>query len=456
MKPLSERIDTVILVMLENRSFDHLLGHLTYERLMADVDGLEQDLAKYANPYGGRSYQPFQMPDRPLAYDLPHEWNEVDVQLARSAVTETYDMNGFVEAYAASTGTKPKQKADPMGFFPSKTVPISSFLARSFCVCDRWHCPLPTSTQPNRTMAFSGSSRIADTGGRLIPCDGLLFDWLEEAKVRWRVYHDGLSFFALYRRAWPYVLSERFRDFEYFFHDMQTEPLDQGPQVIVVEPSYNDGPHIGPDHPNDNHPPLAIGWGEDFLRRTYQAATVNSERWEKTVLVYYYDEHGGFHDHVAPPSVRYVTTGAPAHTFESLGPRVPAVVMSPLVGAGTVSHALFDHTSVLQLLAERFTPGKPYSADVEQRRQDGITSLSDVLGDTPRTDIPPAPSAPIAVESALGQAVRVRPDNPMQASFELAASEMMVAERDKAAQKYPELFQWKAAVDAERRKVPGE
>jgi phospholipase C len=235
---------------------------------------------------------------------------------------------------------------------------------------------------------------------------------------------------------------------------MQVEPLDQSPQVIIVEPSYNDGPHLGSDHPNDNHPPLAIGWGEEFLRRTYQAATANSERWEKTVLVYYYDEHGGFFDHVPPPATRYVTSGAPSRTFESLGPRVPAVVVSPLVAAGSVSHALFDHTSVLQMLAERFTPGKPYSADVDQRRHDGIHSLSEVLGDTPRVDIPAAPSAPITVQSALGKAVRVRPENPMQASFELAASEMMVAEKDGMAKKYPELFQWKAAVDAERRKVP--
>ena len=71
--------------------------------------------------------------------------------------------------------------------------------------------------------------------------------------MRCRVYHGGLSFFALYPRAWWHVLGEGFRDFEYYFHDMQTEPVEAGSQVIVVEPSYNDGPHIGPDHPNDNH-----------------------------------------------------------------------------------------------------------------------------------------------------------------------------------------------------------
>lgn len=363
-------------------------------------------------------------------------------------------MTGFVEAYAALTNSEPVQQADPMGFFASTTVPITSFLARNFCVCDQWHAPLPSSTQPNRTIAFCGSSEIFDTssGPRLISCDDILFDWLERAHIRWRVYHDGLSFFALYPRAWPYVLSDRFRDFEYYFHDMLTEPIETGPQVIIVEPSYNDGPHIGPDHPNDNHPPLAIGWGEDFLRRVYEAAVTNPNRWRKTALIHYYDEHGGFYDHVPPPDIGYQTNGNPSHTFKSLGVRIPNIIVSPYVDRGSVCHDLFDHTSVLQFLAEVFTPGTPYSREVEERKAKGIKSISVALGDAPRADIPAAPSQQIRVESALGGAVRVRPANDLQASFELAAEKLMTAYPDASAKKYPDLFQWKAAVDAERRK----
>ncbi len=456
MRPLADRVSTVVLVMLENRSFDHMLGHLTFENLMPGVDGLGQDLTKYENPYKGGSYLPFPMPAGPLAFDLPHEWDYVDKQLAKSVVTEQFDMTGFVEAYAAFNKVEPAQQADPMGFFSSDRVPITSFLARNFCVCDRWHSPLPTSTQPNRTMAFCGSSQIFDTSStaRLIPCDEILFDWLDRAGVRWRVYHDGLSFFALYPRAWKHVLGDNFRDFESYFHDMQVEPIDSGPQVIIIEPSYNDGPHIGPDHPNDNHPPLAIGWGEDFLRRVYQAATVNSERWGKTVLVYYYDEHGGFYDHVPPPAIGHETNGNPTHAFASLGPRVPAVVVSPLVDAGSVCKALFDHTSVLQLLAELFTPGSAHSAEVDKRRQQGIQSLSLALGDVARADIPKVPADPIQVGSALGSGVTLRPANGLQASFELAASQLMVSYPAETGKKYPDLFHWKAAVDAERRQVP--
>lgn len=455
MRPLTDRVSTVILVMLENRSFDHMLGHLSYEKLVPDVAGLGQDLSQYENPYNGTGYRPFSMPTEPLSFDLPHEWHQVATQLAASTVTQQFDMNGFVTAYAAFTGTEPVQQADPMGFFTSHNVPITSFLARNFCTCDHWHCPLPTSTQPNRTMAFCGSSQIFDTPptARLIPCDDILFDWFEREGVRWRVYHDGLSFFALYPRAWPYVLGENFRDFENYFHDMQVEPIDSGPQVIIIEPSYNDGPHIGPDHPNDNHPPLAIGWGEDFLRRVYQAATVNPERWRKTVLIYYYDEHGGFYDHVPPPAIGYQTHGNPSHTFGSLGPRIPGLVVSPFVDSGSVCHELFDHTSVLQLLAELFTPGRAYSDEVDQRRQQGIQSLSIALGDVPRADAPAVPADPIQVGSALGGGVRLRPVNGLQASFELAASQLMVSHPDATGKKYPDLFHWKAAVDEGRRQV---
>lgn len=456
MTSLAERVSTVVLVMMENRSFDHMLGHLTLENLVPGVNGLQADLSAYENVYKGGGYLPFPMKPRRLSHDLPHEWHEVATQLSHSPVTQQFTMKGFVEAYAAFTKTRPAQQAAPMGYFASRHVPITSFLARSFRSCDRWHAPLPTSTQPNRTMAFCGASQIFDTSGgaRIIPCDDILFDWLDRAQVRWRVYHDGLSFFALYSRAWKHVLGEHFRDFEYYFRDMQSEPVESGPQVIVVEPSYNDAPHIGPDHPNDNHPPLAVGWGEDFLRRVYQAATVNPERWKQTVLIYYYDEHGGFHDHEPPPPIGYDTRGNPSHAFESLGPRVPAVVVSPLVAPGTVCNALFDHTSVLQLLAEIFTPGTPYSDAVEERRQQGICNLSVALDDVARTDLPKVPADPIQVDSALGSSVAVRPATSLQASFELAARQLMDAHHDAMEKKYPDLFHWRAAVDAERGQAP--
>jgi phospholipase C len=450
MTSLSNRISTVVLVVMENRSFDHMLGHLTYEGLIPEVNGLEQNLAKYQNFYQGGVFTPFLAHDHKLGSDVPHEFDYVATQLADSVVTGDFAMTGFVEAYARFTKTHPAPQPDPMAFFGSQTVPITSFLAQQFAVCDRWHSSLPTSTQPNRTMAFCGSSHIFNTssGPRVISTDEVLFDWLGKNNVRWRVYHDGLSFFALYTSAWKYLFTDHFRDFERYFHDMQTEPADGGPELIIVEPSYNDAPHIGPDHPNDNHPPLAIGWGEDFLRRTYQAATINPIRWSKTLMIHYYDEHGGFYDHIPPPRIQYETQGNPPHQFSSLGVRVPGILISPWVRPGFVCHDLFDHTSVLQLLAERFTPGRPFSAEVDQRRRQGIGSLSLVLQDQPQTEVPEVPAQPIPVATDVGAAVRLSPANDLQASFELAVRRL--CDQPGFGEKYPDLHNWLAAVDARR------
>ena len=141
-------------------------------------------------------------------------------------------------------------------------------------------------------MAFMGDSRIHSTHAGLIKIDKNIFDWMDQNNIRWKVYHDGLSFFALYPSLWSNVLGSNFKDYECFHYDMINEPVGSSPEVIIVEPSYQDAPHIGSDRPNDNHAPLTIGCGEEFLRRTYQSVIANKEKWESTVFIVYYDEHG--------------------------------------------------------------------------------------------------------------------------------------------------------------------
>lgn len=231
-----KNIKTVILCMLENRSFDNMLGHLSFEGILADVDGLTAPLARdeYANPFQGTLYHPFHRPlDGQLQSDLPHEFDFVATQLAADAGGPR--MTGFVQAYADLTGTSPNLNADPMCFFGSEQVPISSFLARNFCACDRWFCPLPTSTQPNRTVAFCGHSKIFQTRLQAIPADGNIFDWLEANEITWGVYHDGLPFFSLYPSLWSTMFFGRkfgkFRNYEQLGTDIKNGVQ---PQVIIV------------------------------------------------------------------------------------------------------------------------------------------------------------------------------------------------------------------------------
>jgi phospholipase C len=457
MADILSKVETVVLVMFENRSFDHLLGHLRFEGIKPAIDGLQKPLTDFASVYKGDLYPAYPLEkDGQLQYDLPHEWNFVTTQLAQSSVTGQFNMNGFVDAYIQANNATPNPQMEPMAFYPSNLVPMSSFLAQNFCMCERWFASLPSSTQPNRTMAFCGESAIFETKNQLIGANSNIFDWMDHNKIRWRVYHDGLSFFVLYPDLWKYVLSGNFRDYSSLDYDMKNEPSATAPQVILIEPNYQDSPRFDGPHPNDNHAPLAIGWGEDFLKRTYQSVTANAEKWNNTVMVVYYDEHGGFYDHVQPPLIPYQTTGNPAHSFDSLGVRIPGLIASPFVEKGSVCDAIFDHTSVLQFLAEKFTPGTPYSASVEQRSNHGkdIKSISVALTNETSWPAPVAPDLGIDFvsndEDTISNAPT--PNEPMRQVFEQAAFKLLAEQFELATAKYPGLQKWASDVNAARKK----
>lgn len=464
MAGLGDLIDTVVIVMMENRSFDHVLGHLSYDRVNTNVDGLTSPRTQdsYQNLFETVLYSPWKDDkDRPLAFDPPHELEAVATQLGKLG-SKGYAMRGFVKAYMAAkrdaaqrggmSAAQAKQivpgpRPECMSFLGPYQVPMTTFLATQFTICHRWFASLPTSTQPNRTMALCGETRIADTKARLIPTDSTVLDWLDTAGVRWRVYHDGLTFFALYPGAWHHALGKNFRPFETLLRDFVNDGDATFPQVLIVEPSYASAPHIGSDHPNDNHPPVPMGFGEEFLRDVYDAITANPKRWARTVMILCYDEHGGFYDHVSPPLIPYTVrnNGVVVQEFKSLGVRVPAILVSPLAELGGVVEATFDHTSILQLLAELFTPGTPYSDAVEQRRKAGIASAAAGLAlSAPRTDLPRPPMA--AIPALADLATRTPPRDTMQEAFEVAAHALIKEHPHDVAERIPDLIHWEVAV----------
>jgi phospholipase C len=452
--PVTElsKVQTIVVLMFENRSFDHMLGHLSYDAAAGEtsIDGLQEPLInpKYLNTYAGDAYYPFSMPDAPFASDLPHEREFVTTQLDWSDLKKQFLMDGFVEAYDRFTTATRTVQPYPMGFLPASSVWATSFLATNFAVCDRWFAPIPTSTQPNRLMLLTARSAIDATKGLFPPLPGrFVLDWLGDNKVRWRVYHCGISFFALLGK-FELVLSDQFQSIDRLAADVANESEATFPQVIFIEPSYADAPHIGSDLPNDNHPPLAVGPGERLLTQVYEALTSNPERWASTLFIVTYDEHGGFYDHVPPLQVPHSEPNNPYPPFTSTGPRVPGLVISPLVASRTVYSSPLDHTSVLQVLAERFTPGTEYSPDVTVRKQAGIGSVSAVLNlDTPRVAIPtiPAPTVPAMIVLPTGAAAQ---PTKMQQAFADAATTMVTQYPQQTAQRYPELVHWQLATKA--------
>jgi hypothetical protein len=159
---------------------------------------------------------------------------------------------------------------------------------------------------------------------------------------------------------------------------LASERAGDFPQLIIIEPSYGDTARNTGAIANDYHAPAVAGPGEVFVRRVYDALTRNAERWSKTVLIVTFDEHGGFFDHVSPPMVSFKPPSKARYSkaFESLRVPVPGFVVSPLVSPKRVCSTLLDHTSVLQFLAEKFTPGVAYSAAVDERMKQGVGSAS--------------------------------------------------------------------------------
>lgn len=400
-------VKTIVVCMLENRSFDHLLGWMSLPPYgtRTDVDGLTGGIDgnrrlqrfEYENPAGGQLYPP-QILDRdvPLATDLPHGRDRVAAQMHFDPHNGKHLMDGFAQAYFdqfASRGGAPES----MSMFPPSLIPMTSFLARSYMVCDRWFCAIPTDTHPNRLMSLGGYTKIDSTSGKPPGHDHLINDWCEANRVRWRVYSNGFPFLAIVRPFTFLFHNSTFRNFDELAKDFQTEPDSVFPQVIFIEPEFSDDPTIR--RPNDNHPPLPMGPGEAFLADVYRAVTSNKQRWESTVLLIVYDEHGGYFDHVPPFPV--TTEPPPGHEwhdpspFRTSGPRVPAIIVSPLVGSATATRKRFDHTSILQFIVDTFAPGTSFSAEVDRRHQEGqLDRIASVLGSAPRADVPVLPSLP--------------------------------------------------------------
>ncbi len=405
-----DKIDHIVFLMLENRSFDHMLGYLSLDETpkRLPVDGLSSSKAwrdSFANLGDGKSYSVNRLATQPKPLKLkdpPHNKRWIAMQMdTRPVGPKPEQMGGFVQAYIDSrvkrvdpkTGKpkpkpKPKRPGDVMGYYDAEAVPAFDFLARNYCVCDRWFTPLPLGTQANRLMAMGGESSIVDNKGLgSFPNQDLVYSWLD-GKVPWRVYTWGgfVPFFTLMKRyrgriAKSLLLGDgEFRGYSRFKKHWDDNKKDF-PNVVFIEPEYTDAPG---SRANDDHPPTGVAGGQALVADVYNTLIANPKRWAKTLLIVTYDEHGGFFDHVPPHAVDDVAGGEP---FVRTGPRVPALLVSPHVGKGQVYSEALDHTSFLQLLADRFTPGKAYSPRVAKRQKAITGRIADALGAL-RTEVP--------------------------------------------------------------------
>ncbi len=234
---------------------------------------------------------------------------------------------------------------------------------------------------------------------------------------------------------------DHFRRFTRIDDDLMEGLPDDLPQVFFFEPSYTDAPHQGIS--SDDHAPSAAKGGQEFLFNVYKAfATLNPEIWSQMVMIVTYDEHGGFFDHVSPPTVRTVPPPGAVYStsFECLGVRVPAFVISPFVKPGTVYSGDLDHTSILKFVAQVFGDGS-YNPDVDQRH---VGSVLDVLSPGGTIVKPPAPPP---IDAYLNQeipSVGYTPGNPphneIAESFQRALDKMKQDSHAKTAEKFGDVL----------------
>ena len=386
-------IQHLVVLMMENRSFDHMFGFSD-----PDDDRID-DLGGAESNVGPNRTRVLVTPTAREAgvVDPGHKLLDVNEQLFERPDPQPGDVptiGGFVKNYAKQPGVKPERAGDVMKCFAPESLPVLTTLAREFALCDAWFSSVPGPTLPNRAFAHCASSNgSVDNNPLAFARLTTLYERLAEHDVTSKVYaFDGNSLAT----SLPFMLkagTQFLGSFDQFMKDVKKGEL---PSYSFVEPRYNnyfDKARQKAYFASDQHPPNDVGHGENLIADIYEAIR-RSPRWEETLFIITYDEHGGFYDHVPPPAaIPPLKAGQPrpdiltGFDFTRLGVRVPAIFISPFIERGTIvtgrPDKQFDHTSLSATARELFAP----NADPLNDRDAAARSVADVFNrSTPRAE----------------------------------------------------------------------
>jgi phospholipase C len=406
MPPGLDKLQHIVVLMMENRSFDHMLGSL--KAVNPAIDGyIDSDAFTNPdannNPVKPQALAEFQGQLNP---DPDHHFPAVDVQIFGGAtgVGRVANMKGFVTSYFHQReDVEHSQKI--MYYFKQSDLPVLTTLALQFAVFNKWFASIPGPTICNRAFAHYGTSF-----GRV---DMDPFDIIEPIKSIYtrmitanpkrsaKVYYYDTSSSTMEVANLLQHQTEQFGTYEQFKSDCDKGLL---PQYSFVEPNYSDhDTDEGEEVANDQHPDHDVQAGELLIAEVYTHLK-NSPLWPNTALLIVYDEHGAIFDHVPPPACPKDTfhssqvdpgTGQP-FAFDRLGVRVPAILISPWIKAGTVVDRVFDHASIPATVTKFFLGSYPHvslreqNADVFIEPNDGNGNMANNLLslDTMRNDCP--------------------------------------------------------------------
>jgi phospholipase C len=428
----ASKITNVFVLMLENRSFDHMFA-------MSGIPGITAATTSDSNSIGSTRYYVQDGAPTVMPSDPGHEFPDVVEQLCGAGVTYTapypkINNSGFAANYSAPSVPPPPPSSaigDIMACFDTKNqLPVVYQLATEFALCDHWYSSMPGPTWPNRFFVHGASSSgldhspsryemlIWETRSGFVYQNGSIYDALNKAGIRWRLYND---FDNAYTNAPPSgalgqagripivaaLKNISIRDVHSLCRFTTDLKGDYPYAYTFIEPNYGDARDYytggSSQHPQDD-----VYGGEGLIKAVYEAIR-NSPLWYTSLLIITYDEHGGFYDSVAPPGNISAPNDVPPTNyneygfgFTQYGVRVPAIVVSPYIPQGTVNQAAYDHTSVLATLEKLWGIGPLTDRDRNANNVTGLLSLS-----TPRTTCPktlndpaaPAPKVPPTPEA---------------------------------------------------------
>jgi phospholipase C len=395
-------IEHVFVLMLENRSFDHMLGFSGIQGTDAasgaatSINGLS---GNESNAFNGQNYQVTRGADRTMPTDPSHEFDAVVHQLCGANATYPHggpypaiDNSGFVASYVASGGQDPREI---MKCYTPAQLPVLTALCSEFVVCDNWHASMPGPTWPNRMFVHAASSGGLDhsptvaeiavwetVNGFPFP-KGSIFRKLKAKGIRRRLYGgDDFPMVA----ALKGIHLDDIRHYSLFESDLQQAGYSD--RYIFIEPSYD----VLNKYRNgtSQHPLGDVNRGEMLIKQTYEAIR-KSPVWNTSLLIVTWDEHGGFYDHVHPGAAPAPNDGAPPHfnknafTFTVYGPRVPAVVISPLIPKNLVDKRLYDHASIPATVESVFGVAPLTDRDRNARPLNALCTLAAPRADAPMT-----------------------------------------------------------------------
>lgn len=366
--PAIQQLQHVVVLMMENRSFDHLLGALQSEK--PDIDGLRGNETNPDTTGAMVTVSPQAEYQSQLDPDPDHHFAAVDLQIFGGVTlaqnpNRNAAMQGFVKSYFNQQRSV-KHSHLIMNYFTPDKLPVLTTLAREYAVFNRWFSSIPGPTLCNRAFAHYGTSF-----GQ-VSMD--VFYWNKQYKSIYERLNDNGHSTRLYYydeassslevvnllKNQP-ALFGTFQDF------LDACNQDQLPEYCFVEPNYTDHDDptgMGELIASDQHPDHDVRAGEQFIASVYSAIRNNPKLWPNTALLIVYDEHGGIYDHVPPPNCTpdspfvaqpSATGTADAFYFDRLGVRVPAILVSPWVARGRViSDQVFEHASIPATITDFF------------------------------------------------------------------------------------------------------